>query len=144
MDSEADTGEGAVVGVVGLGRIGRLDVLVWEAWRMLGPAKGHELVKRTAGGGRVEDEHPQFGRVPEMERRSGRQLRFPFSLSLPYIPIKQTTPSPFRHAPAFPRHAVLSYHPFLDRQAQCPSWTPASLSSSPSFPVPRTALSICS
>ena len=59
----------------------------------------------------MEDEHPQFGRVPEMERRSEREIRFPFSLSLPYIPIKQTTPSPARHAPAFARHVALSYHP---------------------------------
>ena len=101
---------------------------------------GRERVKRTGRQGTGwEDEHPQFGRVPEMERRSEREIRFPFSLTLPYIPIKQTTPSPVRHHPAFPRHMVLSYHPFLDGQAQCSSRTAASLSSLPSIPVPRTA-----
>ena len=46
-----------------------------------------------------------------MESNSGREITFPFSLTLPYIPIKQTTPSSARHAPAFSRHLTLSYHP---------------------------------
>ena len=38
-----------------------------------GPGKGGKLVKRTRRvGKRREDEHLEFGRVPEMERRSER------------------------------------------------------------------------
>lgn len=123
-----------------LRRIGRGNVRVWIGLSRLASAKGHELVKRTASWDEWEDEHPQFGRVPEMESRSEREIRFPFSLT-PYIPIKQTTPSPARHPPAFPRHSPYLITP--------PSATGpvlvlagASLSPPPSFPVPRTALSI--
>lgn len=61
-------GEVVALGVEGrIGRgvwIGRRGLLVWEVWQMLGPAKGHELVKRTAGGGRVG------GRAPPIRTRT--------------------------------------------------------------------------
>ena len=76
------------------------------------------------------------GRAPPIRTRTGNgdELwegnNIPIFAHPPYIPIKQTTPSPARHPPAFPRHLPYLITSQNDRPSARPGrqWPPASLS----------------